>query len=232
MTHLELENLASDYLEGLLDPAGRAAVEVHLADCAPCRELVGEVRHVMELCRSAEEVEPAPWLVSKILLATVGERQPTWREQLVALFRPVFQTRVAYPIAMTVFAFSIIVNAAGLNLRSLRFEDLNPRTWYFRADRAGHLMYARAEKFYYDLRLVYEIESRLRQLRGQSQDQEEAPARPGAPGGGSTQGTPSGQDQLASTVGSGVEAPPLVRRAPSAVGRPTALAGAGRSLTQ
>jgi hypothetical protein len=232
MTHLEIENLASDYLEGFLDPAGRAAVEAHLAECAPCRGLVEDVRRVLELCRSAEEAEPTPWLVSKILLATVGERKPTLLEQLAAYLRPVLQPRVAYSVAMTVFAFSIIVNAAGLNLRNLRFEDLNPRTWYFRANRAGHLMYARAEKFYYDLRLVYEIESRLRQMRGQPQDQEEAPPQPGAPAGGSTQGTPSGQTQLASTGGSGVEAPPLVRRAPSAVARPTALAGAGRSLTQ
>jgi hypothetical protein len=227
MTHLEIENLASDYVEGLLDPASRGAVEAHLAECTPCRGLVEDVRHVLELCGSAEEVEPAPWLVSKILLATVGERKPTWREQLAALFRPVFQPRVAYPIAMAVFAFSIIVNAAGLNLRNLRFEDLNPRTWIFRADRTGHLVVARAEKFYYDLRLVIEIESRLRQLRGQPQDKEEAPPRP--PAGGSTQGTPSGQTQLAWTVGSG---PPLVRRASFAVGRPTALAGAGRSLIQ
>jgi hypothetical protein len=230
MTHLEIENLASDYLEGFLDPASRAAVETHLAECSPCRELVGEVRHVLELCRSAEEAEPAPWLVSKILLATVGERKPTLLEQLAAYFRPVLKPRVAYSIAMAVFAFSIIVNAAGLNLRNLRFEDLNPRTWIFRADRSWHLALARGEKFYYDLRLVIEIESRLRQLRGQPQDQEEAPPRP--PAGGSTQGTPSGQTQLASTEGPRIEAPPLGKRAPSAVGRPTAHTGAGRSLIQ
>ena len=31
MTHLEIENLASDYLEGLLDPSLRTAVEAHLS---------------------------------------------------------------------------------------------------------------------------------------------------------------------------------------------------------
>ena len=231
MTHLEIENLASDYLEGLLDPASRATVEAHLTECAACRELVGDVRRVLELCRAEEEVEPAPWLVSKILLATVGERKPTLLEQLAALFRPLVQPRVAYPIAMTVFAFSIIINAAGLNLRNLRFEDLNPRTWYYRADRAGHLMYARAEKFYYDLRVVYEIESRFRQLRGQPQDQQEAAPKPGAPAGGSTQGTSPGQTQLASTEGSRVEAGVQAGWAFSAVGTQSGLARAGRSQT-
>ncbi len=150
MTHLEIENLASDYLEGLLDPSPRAAVEAHLSGCAACRELMGDVRHALELCRAAEDVEPKPWLVSKILLATIGEREPTWGERIAAFFRPVLHPRVAYPVAMSVFSFFFIVNAAGLNLRSLRFEDLNPRTWVGRADRQGHLMYARAEKFDYD----------------------------------------------------------------------------------
>jgi hypothetical protein len=191
MTHLEIENLASDYLEGLIDAPLRTAVEAHLADCAACRELVADVRHALELCRSAEEPEPTPWLVSKIMRATVGQRQPTWTEQVAAFFRPLLQPRVAYPIAMTVFTFSIIVNAAGLNLKSLRIEDLNPRTWVNRADRQGHLMYARVEKFYYDLRVVYEIESRFRQLRGTSQGEEEE--TPSAPAGGTSQGAPADQ---------------------------------------
>jgi hypothetical protein len=229
MTHLEIENLASDYLEGLLDPSVQAAVDAHLAGCAACRELLGDVRHALELCRAAEDVEPTPWLVSKILLATVGERKPTWREQLAAYFRPVLQPRVAYPIAMTVFTFSIIVNAAGLNLKHLRFEDLNPRTWIDRANRQGHLMVARAEKFYYDLRVVYEIESRFRQLTGQPQVQEEETPKPAAPGGGSLQGAPSDQT-VASIRGSWVVAAANSEQALSAIQNQTVLTRAGRSL--
>ena len=167
MTHLELENLTSDYLEGLLAPALKSEVEAHLSACPSCLEMVEDVRRVMQLCHSAPELEPAPWLVSKIMLATVGERKPTLADRLVAFFRPALQPRFAYGVAMAVFSFSIIVNAAGINLRHMTVEDLNPRTWFFRANRAGHLYYARAEKFYYDLRVVYEIESRLRQLRSQ-----------------------------------------------------------------
>jgi hypothetical protein len=228
MTHLEIENLASDYLEGFLDSSLRGAVEAHLAGCAACRELLGGVRHALELCRAAEDVEPTPWLVSKILLATVGERKPTWREQLVAYFRPVLQPRVAYPIAMTVFTFSIIVNAAGLNLRNLRFEDLNPRTWVDRASRQGHLMYARAEKFYYDLRVVYEIESRFRQLRGEPQVQEEETPKPAAPGGGSSQGAPPDQT-IACNGGTWVASAAKGEHASSAGENLGGFAGTGRS---
>ena len=191
MTHLELENLASDYLEGLLEPGRRAQVEAHLAECTACRELVADVRVAIEQCHAAEELEPAPWLVSKILLATVGERKPTLREQLSVFFRPVLQPRVAYGIAMAVFSFSIIINAAGINLRDMRVEDLNPRTWVYQANRTGHLLYARAEKFYYDLRIVYEIESRLRSLRPQNEEPRKAAPEQDTPPGGSTSKQPA-----------------------------------------
>jgi hypothetical protein len=229
MTHLEIENLASDYLEGLLEPSQQATVEAHLTQCVACREMLEDLSKVLEMCRAAEDVEPKPWLVSKIMLATIGERKPGWRERITAYLRPVLQPRVAYPIAMTVFTFSIIVNAAGLNLRSLRFEDLNPRTWVGRANRQGHLMAARAEKFYYDLRVVYEIESRFRQLGGQPQGQEEEAPKPAAPEGGSSQGMPSDQT-TASNGGSSVMVATESGQALPSVGNRTGNAGAGRSV--
>jgi len=230
MTHLELENLASDYLEGLLDTVRKAEVEAHLTTCTACRELIADVRQTMELCRSAEELEPTPWLVSKILLATVGERKPTLREQLAGFFRPALQPRVAYALAMTVFSFSIIVNAAGLNLRNLTLADLNPHTWFTRANLAGHRFYARAEKFYYDLRVVYEIESRFRQVRSQPQGQEKEAPKPEAPAGGSTDSKPSGVSQLASNRSPhDTVSGPVGTALP--VGNAVAAAGAGRSPT-
>lgn len=231
MTHLEIENLASDYLEELLEPSVRAAVEAHLSGCGACRELVGDVRQVLEMCRTAEDPQPNPWLVSKILRATAGERKPTWREQVAEFFRPVLQPRIAYPIAMTVFTFSVIVNAAGLDLRALHWEDLNPHTWLARADRQGHLIYARAEKFYYDLRVVYEIESRFREVTGQPQGQEEETPKPAAPPGGSSQGTPSDQTVASNYSGWTLVAVKNQQSLPKA-GYAPGLAHAGRSPIQ
>jgi len=130
-----------------------------------------------------------------------------------------------------VFTFSIIVNAAGFNLKSLRFEDLNPRTWVGRANRQGHMLAAHAEKFYYDLRVVYEIESRLRQLGGggQPQNREEEAPKPAAPGGGSSQGAPSDQT-VASSGGEWVVVAAESKPAFPAVANQTGFTGAGRSL--
>ena len=198
MTHLELENLASEYLEGQLEEDRRLQLEAHLASCNSCRDLLNGLRRVMELCRSAEDLEPAPWLVSKILLATVGETKASLKEQLAAFFRPAVQPRFAYAVAMAVFSVSIIVNAAGINLRNVSFENLNPRTWIYRANRTGHLLYARAEKFYYDLRIVYEIESRFRQLRAQPDEGEKEAPKSETPPAGSTDRKPLTRPQLAS----------------------------------
>jgi hypothetical protein len=98
---------------------------------------------------------------------------------------------------MAVFSFSIIINAAGFNLRHMTIEDLNPRTWFFRANRAGHLYYARAEKFYYDLRVVYEIESRLRQLRSHPEEEPQEAPKQEPPAGGSTKSAPLTMPALA-----------------------------------
>ena len=207
MTHLELEHLVSDYLEGQLDTVRRAEVEAHLAGCAGCQGLVADVRQALELCRVAEDAEPAPWLLPRILRATIGERKPSLRQRVTAFLRPAMQTRVAYGVAMAVFSLSLIVNAAGINLKQLRMENLDPRTWVYQANRNGHLLLGRAEKYYYDLKLVYEIESRLRQIR--TEPEEPAP-RPQTPPGGSKQGAPAGDSALASAwspsaVGAGLQ---------------------------
>jgi len=194
MTHLELENLISEYLEGQLTAVHRAEVESHLAACAGCRGLVADVRHAFELCHAAEPVEPPPWLVPKILRATLGERKPSLLQQLQAWFRPVLQTRVAYGVAMAVFSLSMIINVAGINLRHVRPADLNPANWVYQANRNGHLLVGRVEKYCYDLKVVYEFQSRLQRLRTQPT---ETP-RPQAPPGGSTYGAPADEGPLAS----------------------------------
>jgi len=185
MTHLEIENLASEYLEGSLDAARQAQVEAHLKTCAPCREVIEEIRSAIQACQAAEEVLPPPWLISKIRRATLGEKPPSLLDQLTALPRLFRQPRFAYGVAMVVFSLSLIINASGLRLRNLSFDDLNPATWYSQVNRAGHLFYAHAEKFYYDLRIIYEIESRFRDAQAERVGGQAQPGKsetaPGAP---------------------------------------------------
>jgi Predicted transmembrane transcriptional regulator (anti-sigma factor) len=45
---IELVELLTDYLEGVLPPDEVAAVEAHLADCPPCRRYLDQMRATID----------------------------------------------------------------------------------------------------------------------------------------------------------------------------------------
>lgn len=184
MTHLELANLLTDYLDGALAPESAFEAEAHLASCAECRNMVEDVRFGLAACRDAGEIEPAPWLVGRILRATVGERRPSLAAQLAAFVRLSLQPQVAYSLAMAIFSLSFLLYTSRVNLREVKLRDLNPGTWVYQANSHGHLLAARAEKFYYDLRFVYEVQSMLQGARQQPSAQPEKKLQ--SPDGGAT----------------------------------------------
>src|SRR5260370_8106880 len=54
-----------------------------------------------------------------------------------------------------------LLTASGFSFRKPKMADLHPATIYRNADRQAHLMYAHSAKFVSDLRVVYEIQTRL-----------------------------------------------------------------------
>lgn len=66
----QLVELVTDYLEGELSPAGRAAVEAHLARCEHCTGYVDSVRRMLELTAS----RPEPSVLPPELVATLTAR--------------------------------------------------------------------------------------------------------------------------------------------------------------
>jgi hypothetical protein len=193
MTHVELENLITDYVDGVLKADRVAAVTAHLASCSACRETVEDVRFAIARCRAAQELEPAPWLVSRILKASTGQRKPNLIGQIAAWLQPVLGPQVVYGVSMAVFSLSFILFVAKANLRRLNVRELNPAMWVERANSRGHLLIARAEKFYYDIRFVYEVQSVLRELR---QEPSPRPAKPGRRSGGTSSARPLDQERL------------------------------------
>jgi hypothetical protein len=57
----------------------------------------------------------------------------------------------------------VLLSASGFSWRKPKIADLSPVNLYRNADRQAHLVYARGSKFISDLRVVYEIQSRLHQ---------------------------------------------------------------------
>lgn len=183
MTHLELSNLMTDYLDGALAAGVAREVEAHLQECAPCRALAEDVRFALAACHDAVEVEPSPWLIQRIMRATLGERKPTAKERLAAWLRPAFRPQIAYSLSMAIFSLSFILYTSNVNLRAVRVQDVNPVHWVYKANSRGHILMARAEKYYYDLRFVYEVQSILHGLQQQ---------QPAAGSGSPQKASPSG----------------------------------------
>jgi hypothetical protein len=172
-TCLNTEERLSEYLEGQLEAGERLEMEAHLAGCAACR---AQVTHVGAVVARLGRVEPEPepsWLVYRILQATSGavreQKENLWRRLLTGILAPRFALGLG-SVAATLF---ILFQALGINLKHVSADDLNPVSIFRAADRQAHLSYARGVRFVNDLRVVYEIRSRL--------EAQEASATPGVP---------------------------------------------------
>src|SRR5580700_676912 len=156
------EERLSDYLEGKLSPAEAAAFSVHMASCANCTETVALVGGLVSQMHKMAMVEEPPQLIAKILDATLGPRtqKESWR-QWFGWTSVVWQPRFAMGLAAAVASVVIVSYAAGLTPAKLKKADLRPANVLRSANRQAHLTYARGAKFVNDLRVVYEIQSKL-----------------------------------------------------------------------
>ena len=160
-----IEARLSDYLEGLLQEPERAAFEAHANSCADCAPLVASVRGLVGEMHAMVELEAPPRLVYSILDKTLGPRETVtgWQGFLNAI-RGLATPKFAYGAASVMATLFIVLGASqGFSLRKPKLADLRPAAIYQSADRGVHLVRARCVKYVSDLRVVYEIQSRLRQ---------------------------------------------------------------------
>lgn len=156
------EERLSEFLEGQLPAAELAAFSTHSKTCATCAGLVARVGGLVSEMRGLELVEEPEDLSRKILDATLGPRasQEGWRRWF-AWVPTLWQPRFALGIATVAACCIIVVQAGGVTPGKLKKANLNPADAFRAANRQVHLTYARGVKFVNDLRVVYEIQSRL-----------------------------------------------------------------------
>lgn len=172
----EFEVLLSDYLDGQLSSARRPVLEEHAAQCASCRELMEDAASAMRLLQRVPPLEVPPDLVTRIVYqAPAGRvRQPYERRTWFAgvftdWLQPLLQPRFAMGMAMTIISFAMLGRCTGVQVQQIRPNDLNPvKIWENIEGRAIRTK-DRAAKYYENLRLVYEIRSRLDDLREQQE---------------------------------------------------------------
>jgi len=166
----QIEARLSDYLEGVLQAPELTAFEAHAEGCEECAPLLATVRKLVSELRAMEEVELPPRLVKEILDQTLGPRETVTAWQGFRNFiRGLATPKFAYGAASVMATFVILLGASGISLRKPKLADLHPATVVRNVDRQAHLAYARSVKYVSDMRVVYEIQSRLRQDQSELQ---------------------------------------------------------------
>ena len=154
----QTEARLSDYLDGLFQPAEQSAFNDHVNTCERCAPLVAAVARTLGSLYALEPVDAPAQLESAILTATLGA--PNWRN-LRRWLKSLQSPRFVYSMASVAATIVVILAASGFSFRKPKLADLAPATIYRRTNSQVHLVYAHTVKVVSDLRVVYEIQTRL-----------------------------------------------------------------------
>lgn len=173
----EWEALLADALDGLLPAADAAAFKAHSGTCAGCADLLAHAEQGREWLEYLHtEPEAPPWLVAKILDRTTGAgsiplpvvagAQGTGVAAMAMPLRRSFQeTRLMMTVAMAFFSIALTLNLVGVKVTSLRLSDLRPAVIGSTLSRQFYGARGQVVRYYQNLRFVYQLESRMRELR-------------------------------------------------------------------
>jgi anti-sigma factor RsiW len=160
----QTELLLTDYLDGLLQPEQQHAFDMHVNGCERCTPLVASVTHAVAKLRALPEIETPPRLVYNILDATLGPRETvTGWAAFRAWVRGLASPRFAYGSLSVAATFLMLVTASGFNWKKPKLADLSPVRIARNTHSQAQRVYGSCTKYVSDLRVVYEIQSRLKQ---------------------------------------------------------------------
>jgi hypothetical protein len=149
-------------------------------------------------------------------VAVPGLPTRPWRRMMLPAVRQVLEPRLMMTAAMAFFSIALTLNLTGIKFTQLRAEDFQPSRMRANLTRTFYSTNEQVTKYYENLRVVYEMESRVRELRRATaaepaptpRETPKAPARDG-------NGTPS------STVPRGQQVPQAPAGSPTRSGENT-----------
>ncbi len=197
MQCVEFEGLLSDALDATLHGSMLAAFEAHQQSCSVCAAMYQEASAGMHWLQGLEDIEPPKNLVHNILAQTIGtvpesstQAAPVsdgWFGKLKArispVFAPVMTPRFAMSFGMAFFSITMLASLAGFRVADLKRVDLSAKG----IQRTYYSTEARVVRYYENIRLVYEIESRVRDLRRAATPEKQEEKTPKNPNKGETQ---------------------------------------------
>jgi hypothetical protein len=209
----EWEALLADALDGVLPEGKGVAFRAHSAECANCGDLLAHAEQGREwLGYLHTEPDVPPALMGKILDRTVGPgsmslpvvaaSQGAGATAMALPWRRNFhETRLLMTVAMAFFSIALTLNLIGVKVSDLRLADLKPSTIGSTISRQFYSARGSVVRYYDNLRFVYQLESRMRELRrtvettpGAAQPQKkQGPSKQSGDKSGSLEGGPRGE---------------------------------------
>ncbi len=189
----EVEALLAEAIDGTLHGSTLAAFEAHQRSCLACRTMAEVASAGMRWLKGLDEAEPPRNLVHNILAQTIGvlpsenaivvPKGEGWFERvkgrLSPVFAPVVTPRFAMSFGMAFFSITMLLSIAGFHVADLRHVDMSAKG----IAKTYYSTQARVVRYYENIRLVYEIESRVRDLRrvATPQNKQEEPTQKSQP---------------------------------------------------
>jgi hypothetical protein len=178
------EAMLPDSVDGLLSAEEQRTFDAHVAGCVACaQELEAAQRGAAWLAMLKSQSPEVPaGLLTRILESTtaapayvpvaVPQPAPAWAlssllRKTMSVFhidgsRMTFQPRLAMTAAMAFFSIALTMNLTGVRLANLHASDFTPSgIWHNASD-----MSASATRSFQNMRVVYQVESRVSELRG------------------------------------------------------------------
>lgn len=204
----EWETLLADALDGTLQPGLEATFTGHMATCESCTEMFEQARRGREWMEFlAPEPEVPAHLLEKILEETGRGRlvmaggvaedgsnvlamPPVWqRPGFAGSVRRFAEPRLLMTAAMAFFSIALTISMTGVRLTGFKVSDLRPSA--LRSVLEKRIMTASTPivRYYDRLRIVYEVESRMRELRRSTEGQSTPDSKP------TKQGQPNGEGE-------------------------------------
>lgn len=175
----EFETLLADALDNAMAADSRTAFDEHGRRCEVCGPMLAEALEGMLMVRGMAELEPPKNLVHNILAATsrqeataeqiAEEAKLGWMERLRRSLSPqvggLLHSRFAMSFAMAFFSLSITLTLAGVKITDVKNMVENPGMLRKNVVLGYTHVEARVTSYYENLRLVYQVQAKVRELK-------------------------------------------------------------------
>jgi hypothetical protein len=175
----EFEALLAEALDDALSAEKRLAFDAHGKSCEVCGPVFAEAWEGMLMVQGLAELEPPKNLVHNILAVTSRKeaaaepateaKKTGWLERLRRSLRPqmagLVRSRFATSFAMAFFSLSITLTLAGVKISDVKNVDWHPSALRKSFVVGFTSVEAKVTSYYENLRLVYQVQARVRELK-------------------------------------------------------------------